>query len=275
MNHSAAGPRAVIFDWAGTTVDYGSRAPTAAVLEIFRRSGVEISAAEARGPMGLAKRDHIAAILSLPRIAAAWQQVHGQSPAEAEVDRLYGEFLPLQKEVLAQHADVIPGVPEILAECRRRGLGIGSTTGYTRALMDVLDPLGRRGGFDPDVVICSDDVARGRPAPWMHFRAAEKLNAFPPSALVAVDDTPVGIEAGRNAGAWTVAVTKSGNSLGLSPAEAAALDPGELQRRIDVATAQFKTLGADYVIESVADLLPVLDEIANRLRHSADRSANR
>ena len=33
-----AGPvRAVVFDWAGTTVDYGSRAPVAAFAEVFRR----------------------------------------------------------------------------------------------------------------------------------------------------------------------------------------------------------------------------------------------
>jgi phosphonoacetaldehyde hydrolase len=265
MNHSAAGLRAVIFDWAGTTIDYGSRAPAAVFIEIFRRSGVEISSAEARGPMGRAKRDHIAAILALPRVAAAWVQANGHAPGAADIDRLYAEFLPLQKETLAQHADVIPGVPEVVAECRRRGLRIGSTTGYTRELLDVIEPLARQCGFDPDVAICADDVAQGRPAPWMLFRAAEQLGAYPPQAIIAVDDTPVGIEAGRNAGAWTVAVTKSGNSLGLSLAEVEALDPGELTRRIDAATREFQDLGADYVMESVADLLPVMDDIASRL----------
>ncbi|HUE69363.1 MAG TPA: phosphonoacetaldehyde hydrolase [Pirellulaceae bacterium] len=269
MKQAAAGLRAVIFDWAGTTIDYGSRAPAAVFLEIFRRSGVEISSAEARGPMGRAKRDHIAAILALPRVAAAWLQAHGQAPGVADIDRLYAEFLPLQKEALAQHADVIPGVSEVVAECRRRGLRIGSTTGYTRELMDVIEPLAHQRGFDPDVAICADDVSQGRPAPWMIFRAAEKLNAFPPSAIIAVDDTPVGIEAGRNAGAWTVAVTKSGNSLGLSLAEAAALDPGELKRRIDAAAREFKDLGADYAIESVADLLPVMDDVASRLHRQS------
>jgi phosphonoacetaldehyde hydrolase len=268
MRQSATSLRAVIFDWAGTTIDYGSRAPAAVVLEIFRRTGVEITPAEARGPMGRAKRDHIAAILALPRVAAAWQQVHGQAPAEADIDHLYAEFLPLQKATLAQHADVIPGVPEVIAECRRRGLRIGSTTGYTRELMDVVEPLAREGGFDPDVVICADDVSQGRPAPWMLHRAAEKLNAFPPAAIVAVDDTFVGIEAGLNAGVWTVAVTKSGNSLGLSPAEVAAMNPLELQRRLDLAAAEFKAQGADYVIESVAGLLPVLDDLASRLHRN-------
>lgn len=266
MKPSTAGLRAIIFDWAGTTIDFGSRAPAAVFLEIFRRAGVAITTSEARGPMGRAKRDHIAAILGLPRVAAAWQCVHGQRPTDADIDRLYADFLPLQKETLAQHADVIPGVPEVVAECRRRGLAIGSTTGYARELMDVIEPLARCNGFNPDVAICADDVSQGRPAPWMLFHAAEKLGAYPPASIVAVDDTAVGIEAGRNAGAWTVAVTKSGNSLGLSLAEIEKLDPSELQRRLDSAAADFQRLAADYVIESVADLLPVLDDIALRAR---------
>jgi phosphonoacetaldehyde hydrolase len=132
--------------------------------------------------------------------------------------------------------------------------------------MDVVAPLARQGGFAPDAIICADDVPQGRPFPWMLFRAAERLNAYPPSAIVAVDDTPVGIEAGKNAGAWTVAVTRSGNSLGLSHAETEALDPAELKRRIETAAADFRHQGADYVIDSVADLLPALDDITARLR---------
>lgn len=261
MTNNAAGLRAVIFDWAGTTVDYGSRAPAQVFLEIFRRSGVEISVAEARGPMGRAKRDHLAAILALPRVAEAWRARHGRLPTEADIDRLYAEFLPLQMETLARHCDVIPGVPELVAECRQRGLKIGSTTGYTRALMDVAIPLARSGGFAPDVAICADDVPQGRPAPWMLYRAAEALGVFPMSSVVVVDDTTVGIEAGKNAGAWTVAVTKTGNSLGLSLDEVHQVDRRELQERMELATAAFARVGADYVIESAADLLPILVRI--------------
>ena len=269
MNRQPTPLKAVIFDWAGTTIDYGSRAPAQVFVEIFRRSGVEITVSEARGPMGRAKRDHLATVLALPRVNAAWHKLHGRPPGEADIDRLYAEFLPLQKSVLAGHCDVIPGVPAVLAECRRRGLAIGSTTGYTSELMDVVVPLARAGGFDPDATICADDVPQGRPAPWMLFHAAQRLNVFPPAALVAVDDTPVGIEAGINAGAWTVAITQTGNSLGLSREEIAQLDPAELQRRLQAATDDFTRLGADYVIGSVADLLPVLDDIGRRLRTRA------
>src|SRR5688500_16631517 len=93
--------KAVIFDWAGVTVDYGSRAPTEVFIEIFRRRGIEITSAEARGPMGLAKRDHIAAIAGLPRIAAQWRALQTRDPTDQDVQAMYEESLPLQREVLA------------------------------------------------------------------------------------------------------------------------------------------------------------------------------
>ncbi len=268
MSTRAVRLRAVIFDWAGTTVDHGSRAPARVFVEIFRRSGVAITETEARGPMGRAKRDHIAAILSLPRVAAAWQLEHGRPPHEADIGRLYDEFLPLQRQALASHADVIPGVSEVVGECRRRGLEIGGSTGYTRPLMDVLEPLARENGYAPDVSICADDVARGRPAPWMIFHAAECLGVFPMSLIVVVDDTPIGIEAGRNAGAWTVGVSRTGNGLGLSREEVDRLDRRLLHKRLGTIAADLQRAGAHYVIESVADLLPVLDQIDARLTES-------
>jgi phosphonoacetaldehyde hydrolase len=256
--------QAVIFDWAGTTVDHGSRAPAQVFVEIFARCGVAISEAEARGPMGRAKRDHIAAILALPRVSAAWHETRGVAPTEADVDRLYADFLPLQLEALAHHADVIASVPAVVAECRRRGLKIGGTTGYTRSLMDVLEPIARANGYAPDVSICADDVPRGRPAPWMLFRAAERLDVFPMSLVVVVDDTPVGIEAARNAGAWTVGISRTGNGLGLSPEEVDRLDRRDLRKRLAAVATELERAGAHHVIESVADLLPVLDQISER-----------
>ena len=168
--------KAVLLDWAGTTVDYGSRAPTQVFLEIFRRRGIAITAAEARGPMGRAKRDHIATVAALPRIAALWRETHGHEPGDAEIDGMYEEFLPLQKEILAKGSDLLPGIPEAIAELRCWGLKICSTTGYTRALMDVVAPQAARAGYAPDVVVCSDDVPAGRPAPWMNFLAAQQLD---------------------------------------------------------------------------------------------------
>lgn len=257
--------QAVLFDWAGTTIDYGSRAPTQVLIEIFRRRGVAITAAEARGPMGLAKRDHIAAIGAVARVADAWRRQHVLPFADADVQALFAEFLPLQKEILAQGAEVIPGVCEAVAECRRRGLKIGSTTGYTRELMDVVAPLAAAGGYAPDVIVCPDDVRAGRPAPWLNFRAAEWLNVYPMQTVVVVDDTQVGIAAGLNAGCWTVAISQTGNALGLSQAEVQALAPSDLKARLQAIDNDFRRCGAHFVIPSAAELPAVLEQIQDRL----------
>lgn len=252
--------RAILFDWAGTTVDYGSRAPTSVFLRIFERRGVTITVPEARGPMGMAKREHIASVLALPRVAAEWTKVHGRPPVDGDVQAMYDEFLPLQKETLAAGSDLIPGAVEAIHACRRLGLKIGSSTGYTRALMDVVAPLAARGGYVPDCILCADDVPQGRPAPWMNFRAAEQLGVFPLSDVLVVDDTPVGIAAGRNAGCPTVAVSQTGNSLGLSQAEAEALPATELSTRLAAIERDFQAQGADFVLRSVAELPALLEQ---------------
>jgi phosphonoacetaldehyde hydrolase len=262
--------QAVVFDWAGTTVDFGSRAPVLAVMEAFRRREVPITMEEARGPMGMAKRDHLCAVASLPRVRDRWQTVHGRPPTDDDVDQLYRQFVPLQKEVLAAHADLIPGCRETVEACRARDLRIGSSTGYTRELMDVLVPLARQQGFAPDAVVCADDVAAGRPAPWMNWENARRLNVYPPAAIVVVDDTIVGIEAGRNAGMWAVGVVRSGNLIGLSVEELDRLDRAAQTARYEAARQQLDSSGAHFVIDTVADLPALLDQIDHHLR-SGDR----
>jgi phosphonoacetaldehyde hydrolase len=246
--------RAVLFDWAGTTVDHGSLAPVRAFCGAFATLGVPITDAEARGPMGRAKRDHIAQILAIPRVQTAWRAEHGRDPAQADVDALYQRFLPLQKEVLSRHSDVIAGVPEVVDWLRRQGVRIGSSTGYTAELMQVVLPLAKAGGYEPEVMVCTDDVPEGRPAPWLNFLAAQRLGIYPLSEVLVVDDTPVGIEAGRHAGALTVAIARTGNALGLSVADLEALPTDELNRRLQPIREDFYAAGAHHVLDSVADL---------------------
>jgi len=258
MGNEGPAVRAVILDWAGTTIDYGSRAPTSVFLEIFRGSGITITAQEARGPMGMAKREHIAALLRLPTVSRQWVDRFGTGVTEGNVERLYEQFLPLQKSVLANHCDLIPGVLEMVAACRRAGIRIGSTTGYTRELMDVVEPIVAAAGYRPEVVVCSDEVSAGRPAPWSNFRAAECLGVYPVTDVLVVDDTIAGVRAGRNGGMLTVAVTQSGNSLGMSQAEVARLSADELADRLSEAERAFRDAGADYCLRSVAELPSLL-----------------
>jgi phosphonoacetaldehyde hydrolase len=259
--------KAVVLDWAGTTVDFGSRAPVLAVVEAFRRSDVPVTLEEARGPMGMAKRDHLRAMLQIPEVRDRWQQIYRRAPNEEDVERLYRQFLPLQKEVLANHSQLIAGCLEAMEKCRSRGIRIGSSTGYTRELMDVLVPIARAQGFEPEAIVCASDVSPGRPAPWMCLENARRLGVYPMESMVKVDDTIVGIEAGLNAGMWAVGVARSGNLVGLSEEELRQLPEGEQAALVETATAKLYAGGAHYVIDTIADLPRVLEQIGELLKH--------
>jgi phosphonoacetaldehyde hydrolase len=258
--------RAVILDWAGTTVDFGSCAPVEAFIETFRRAGIEITTAEARAPMGSAKRDHIASVLAMPDVARRWQGAHGEPPADADTDRLYAAFIPLQVEVIARFAELIPGTLEAVAAFRERGLKIGTTTGYNREMMRVLAPLAAAAGYAPGHVATADTVPAGRPAPWMCFENMTALGVYPPAACVKIGDTVPDIEEGLNAGMWTVAVAATGNEIGLSAEEAAALPDADRRARVRVAGERLTAAGAHYVVDGICDTPPVLDKIAARLQ---------
>ncbi len=257
--------QAVIFDWAGTTVDFGSRAPIQAFMALFEANQVPISEAEARGPMGMEKRDHIAAVLALPRVSAAWQSAQGSAATSSDIDRLYADFLPYQLAAIGRCAQLLPGAKEIFAELRARGCKIGSNTGYARIMLDALAPLAAAQGYEPDSTVTASDVGRGRPSADMLWKNMAELRVENAAAAVKVDDTVVGIEEGLNAGCWTVGVAISGNEVGLSLQEWQALDASQQEPLRQRAYQRLRAAGAHYVIDSLADLMPVINDIERRL----------
>jgi phosphonoacetaldehyde hydrolase len=257
--------KAVILDWAGTAVDFGSLAPVAALQCVFAAKRVPITAAEARQHMGVLKKDQIRSICGLERVASVWESMHGQKPAEEDVDELFSHFLPRQSEILAQFSLPIPGVPETTAAWRQTGLRIGSTTGYTRELLDVVRPVARAHGYEPDASVTPDEVGAGRPKPFMCYRNAILLGVFPLWQCVKIGDTPVDIAEGLNAGMWTIGITSTGNEVGVSREEWEALLPSAQQDREREASERLKAAGAHFVAPSLRDSTGILEQIDRRL----------
>ena len=268
------GIKAVILDWAGTVVDCGSRAPMGAFVRAFAQFGVDLDIADARGPMGMAKRDHIRAVGAAPRVAAGWRERHGRDFSEADVEAIFEVFEPLNVASVADHADFIPGALEAIAALRGRGIRIGSTTGYTRPIMQRLLPVAAAAGYAPEIVVCAGDLPAGRPSPLMMWHAMAQMGVWPASSVVKVDDTPVGIGEGRAAGTWTVGVALTGNIAGLPAAELAALPAAKRASLRARATEEMQAAGADMVIDSVAGLPDAVAALEARLR-AGERPASR
>ncbi|HKN75592.1 MAG TPA: phosphonoacetaldehyde hydrolase [Candidatus Acidoferrum sp.] len=258
--------KAVVLDWAGTTVDHGSLAPARTLQIVFAQVGITLSETETRRHMGLPKKDHIGAILSLPRVRDAWQTLRGRFPNDPDVEEIYEHFIPLQLSCLAEHSALIPGVLEAVRDFRRRGLKIASTTGYTRAMLDLLLDQSAKAGYIPDCSLSPEDVGAGRPQPFMIYESGVRLQVYPMSAIVKIGDTPADIQEGLNAGTWSIGVAGTGNGIALSLAQFQQLSASERESRLAEARAELQDAGAHYVVDTLAEISPVLDDIQTHLR---------
>ena len=258
---------AVVFDWAGTTVDFGCCAPAGVFQAVFGNHGIDVTMLEARGPMGMHKRDHVAAVLALPRITAQWRKAHGADPSDDVVERLYQEAIPLQIECLPRYSDLIDGTLETCDVLRAKGIKIGSTTGYVREMLDVVQREAASRGYRPDVAIPASAVPQGRPSPFMCWEALKQLGCWPANRAVKVGDTVPDVAEGLNAGMWVVGIAQTGNEVGLNVQEFAALPFVERRQRTARARRTLSQAGAHFVIDSIAELpalLPRLESLMAR-----------
>mgnify|MGYP001209322096 CR=1 FL=1 len=246
--------KAVVFDWAGTMIDFGSRAPVVALCKLFEAAGVPLAETEARTDMGKSKSDHIAALLAMPRIRQAWTEVHGKEPDAADAAALFARIGPMMREAARECTQLVPGAADVAAQLRAAGVKIGSCTGYTREMMADILPIAEQRGYKPDVVVCAGETAEGRPSPLMLWKNLVELGVWPATACVKVDDAEVGIAEGRAAGVWTIGVAASGNAVGLSLEDFEALSPEDRAARLDKARTGLEQAGAHLVIDTVADL---------------------
>ncbi|MBT4692299.1 MAG: phosphonoacetaldehyde hydrolase [Planctomycetaceae bacterium] len=248
----------MIFDMAGTIIDHGCFAPISAFVQAFASMDVEISVPEARGPMGLHKRDHIQTLLENPNIANRWESAQGRAWIDDDVQHIYDTFMPMQIKVAREHVDIIPGVLELFESLRSRNIKIAATTGYPRVVADPVWEDLAAAGLSVDFRACSDEVPNGRPAPWLIFKCMQELNIQSVVDVVKVGDTMPDVLAGLNAGVRSVAITLTGNDVGLTYDELQALSEDERNEKHESAKSVFLAGGATDVIRSVGESLQVI-----------------
>jgi phosphonoacetaldehyde hydrolase len=246
--------KAFIFDWAGTMVDFGSLAPVRALQSVFALEGLDLSMAEARADMGMAKRAHITAILSREPMRSQWRDLKGADAGPADIDHLFDAIGPLMQQAATECAVLIPGAVDLVKALRSKDVRM---TGIL--------PAAAAQGYAPDLVVCAGETAEGRPSPLMTWKAMVDLGVWPSRACVKVDDATVGIQEGVEAGVWTIGVAASGNGTGLDLAEFNALSSQDRKTRVAASAQGLRDAGADFVVNSVADISALLPELETRI----------
>ena len=247
---------AVIFDWAGTTVDYGCFAPVQAFIEVFKEYGIEPTMEETRKPMGMLKWDHIKTMLQMERIGAEFERLHGRAFTDSDVDEMYEKFETSLMKILDRFAEPKDHVVQTVAKLREMGVKIGSTTGYTDRMMEIVTREAKKAGYEPDCWFSPDSTGSfGRPYPYMVFRNMEVLKVSAVRKVMKVGDTISDIKEGKNAGAFTVGIVEGSSEMGLTKEEYQALSETEKQERIETVTRNYLGAGADCVVQDIRGIL--------------------
>jgi phosphonoacetaldehyde hydrolase len=257
--------KAVIFDWAGTTVDFGCLAPAIVFVEVFNNRGIDLTIEQARISMGLAKKDHLRELLKLQFISEQWKSKFNRAPNEEDVNLLFSELEPALIRIADRFASPVRGTAELVKELQHSGILVGTTTGYGGVIMEKIIPVAADNGFAPDCVITSSEVPNGRPAPYMCYLNAMRLNVYPLNKMIKIGDTTADIFEGLNAGMWTIGITQTGNEFGLSEADFLKLGIQDVIRNTAAAATKLYRAGAHYIVNGIWDCLPVIQHINERI----------
>ena len=252
----------VIMDWAGTAVDYGCFAPVAAFLKAFAEKELTVTMEEARGPMGMTKIDHIRELFKLPGVTEQFKQRYSRTWTEEDVVSIYKEFEKHLFASLGEYTTPIPGVIEVIEKLKKEGIKIGSTTGYTTAMMDIVLPGAAAQGYTTDNCVTSNHLPAGRPQPYMVYQNMIDLAIPSVQRVIKYGDTIADIKEGVNAGVWTIGVILGSNEMGLTREETEKLPLDELNRRMATVRKRMYMAGAHYVVNTIAEL-PEMIEIIN------------
>lgn len=256
----------IIMDWAGTAIDYGCFAPVAAFLKAFEEQDLKVTLTEARGPMGMTKIDHIRELFKLPSVTQQFRERYHREWNEADVRHLYQGFERHLFASLETYTTPIPGVVKVIETLKQQGLCIGSTTGYTEAMMEVVRPGAAAQGYVTDHCVTSDHLPAGRPSPYMIYQNLIELSIPSVQQAVKFGDTLADIREGVNAGVWSVGVILGSNEMGLTQEEAEVLSPQERRQRMADVRQRMYRAGAHYVVDTIEELPGLIELLNERIR---------
>ena len=267
-HRSYTGPvKGLILAWSGTTADAYVLAPAVVFVQVFQKHGVNVTMSEARGPMGLRKDLHIKAMTEIPEIRERWCGIHGQYPNQTDVDRMFEDFVPMQLDCLREYTTLLPLVAETTQSLQKQGIKIGSSTGFVRSMVDILEEDARNQGYTPDASVAGDEVINGaRPKPFMVYRNLDLMDVHPIQSVIKVDDTVSGVGEALESGCWGVGIARYSNYMDMdSLEEADNLSEDEIKRRLRHTRDLLRKAGAHYVIDTWEQMPDVIEDVNIRL----------
>ncbi len=259
--------KGLVLDWSGTTADAYVLAPAVVFVEVFKKHGVEIAMREARGPMGLRKDLHIKALTEEPEIRERWKGVHGKYPDQGSVDAMFADFVPMQLDCLRNYTTLLPHVAEVIRQFQKDGIKVGSSTGFVRSMVDILEADAKEQGYVPDASVAGDEVVHGaRPKPFMVYRNLDLMDVSPIQSVVKVDDSVSGVGEALEAGCWGVGIARYSNYMDIdSMAHLESLSEAEIERRLNATREILRKSGAHYVIDTFDQMPEVVADVNQRL----------
>ncbi len=182
--------RAIVFDFDGLILE--TEGPSLeSWIEIYREYGFQIPLEKWHNDIGSDRGfepvDHLAALVGEGLDRAATQDRRDQ-----------------RKNELIEALDLMEGVRDYIADAQRMGLKLAIASSSSREwVLGHIERLGIHAFWD--AVLTRDDVARTKPAPDLYVAAVKALDVQP-SQAVALEDSPNGIAAAKEAGLRCVAV---------------------------------------------------------------------
>jgi len=180
-------------------------------------------------------------------------QSQSREPDQTDVDRVFADFVPMQLECLRNYTTLLPHVAEMTQAFQKEDIKIGSTTGFVRSMVDILEADAKEQSYVPDASVAGDEVENGaRPQPFMVYRNLDLMVVHPIQSIVKVGDTVSGVGEALEAGCWGgVGIARYSNYMDIDSLDQAEnLPECEIQRRLTETREILQKAGAHYVIDT-------------------------
>jgi len=257
--------RLAVFDLGGTIVDRYSLSPFLSLKQAFLKKGLNIPNRLIYKDMGVDKHHHIDLILKDKYISREWKQKHGKYPDMNSTMSVFDEFIKYQMDDGIKNIEILPETKTCINWLGNNNISTGVTTGFSRPIMNAIKEKLLDENIHIDKYVSSTCLGKpGRPNPHMMREIINHLSISDPRRVIKIDDTVVGLQEGKNAGAITVGVAKWSTNMKMTDYEEdKRLSKEEYVELLKNSRGILWSAKPDYVIDSLNELPKIIYHINN------------